>query len=146
MLRPSILTNNFMNNMFDDFFNDSYVPSDRVKRVSTMNTDIKESDAGYQIDMELPGFKKEDIKADLTDGYLTIQASHNENKEEKDDKTKYIRRERFSGCYERSFYVGDALTQEDIKAKFNDGVLTVNVPKKEAKPAVEEKKYISIDG
>ena len=111
-----------------------------------MNTDIKESDAGYQIDMELPGFKKEDIKADLTDGYLTIQASHNENKEEKDDKTKYIRRERFSGCYERSFYVGDALTQEDIKAKFNDGVLTVNVPKKEAKPAVEEKKYISIDG
>src|SRR5574344_216728 len=146
MLRPSILTDNFMNNMFDYFFNDSYVPSDRVKRVSTMNTDIKESDAGYQIDMELPGFKKEDIKADLTDGYLTIQDSHNENKEEKDDKTKYIRRERFSGCYERSFYVGDALTQEDIKAKFNDGVLTGNVPKKEAKPAVEEKKYISIDG
>ena len=146
MLRPSILTNNFMDNVFDDFFNDSYVPSDRMRSVSTMNTDIKESDEGYQIDMELPGFKKEDIKADLSDGYLTISASHTENKEDKDKKTKYIRRERFSGCYERSFYVGDALTQDDIKAKFSDGVLTVNVPKKEEKPAVEEKKHIAIEG
>ena len=146
MLRPSILTNNFMNNMFDDFFNDSYVPSDRMRGVSTMNTDIKESGDGYQIDMELPGFKKEDIKADLNDGYLTIQATHTENKEDKDEKTKYIRRERFSGCYERSFYVGEAVTQEDIKARFSDGVLTVTVPKKEAKPEVEQKKYISIEG
>lgn len=146
MLRPSILTNNFMDNVFDDFFNDSYVPSDRMRSVSTMNTDIKESDEGYQIDMELPGFKKEDIKADLSDGYLTISASHTENKEDKDKKTKYIRRERFSGCYERSFYVGDALTQDDIKAKFSDGVLTVTVPKKEEKPAVEEKKHIAIEG
>ena len=146
MLRPSILTNNFMDNVFDDFFNDSYVPGNRMRRVSTMNTDVKESDKEYCIDMELPGFKKEDIKADLNDGYLTIQATHTENKEDKDEKTKYIRRERFSGCYERSFYVGDAVTQEDIKAKFNDGVLTVTVPKKEEKPQVEEKKYISIEG
>ena len=112
----------------------------------SMNTDIKETENNYQIEMELPGFTKEDVKADLKDGYLTIQASHDESKDSKDENGKYLRKERYSGSCSRSFYVGEAVTQEDIKAKFTDGILTVLVPKMEKKPEVEEKRYISIEG
>ncbi|SHK92987.1 Hsp20/alpha crystallin family protein [Hespellia stercorisuis] len=111
-----------------------------------MSTDVQEFDDKYQLDLELPGFKKEDIQAELKDGYLTINAKHEENKDEKDEKGKFIRRERYSGQCQRSFYVGDAITQEDIKANFENGVLKVEVPKKEAKPRVEEKKLIAIEG
>ena len=107
---------------------------------------MKESDAGYEIGIELPGYKKEDVKAELKDGNLTISASTNTENDEKDENGKYIRRERFSGSCSRSFYVGEAVEQEDIKAKFEDGVLKVFVPKKEVKPVVEEKKYITIEG
>jgi HSP20 family molecular chaperone IbpA len=111
-----------------------------------MQTDIEESETGYALTMNLPGFKKEDVKAELKDGYLTINASTNSSKEEKDEKGKYIRKERYSGSCSRSFYVGEAVTQEDIKAKFEDGTLKISVPKKELKPEVEEAKYISIEG
>ena len=111
-----------------------------------MKTDIKDMEGSYELDIDLPGFKKEDITAELKDGYLNISATSNSSKDEKDSDGKYIRRERYSGSCSRSFYVGEAVTKEDIKARFEDGILKLSVPKMENKPAVEEKKYISIEG
>ena len=141
MLMPSI----FGESLLDDFFGN---PFDSYKGTSTdlMRTDIKDTDGGYEITMNLPGVKKEDVKAELKNGYLTISAVSGNNKDEKDDQGRYIRRERYSGSCSRSFYVGDQLTEEDIKAKFENGTLTMTIPKKEEKPAVENKKYISIEG
>ena len=149
MFRPSVFHDNFTDSLFDEFFNDNFWPAARQTRpaVRTMTTDIRETEDAYQIEMELPGFSREEVKAELKNGTLTIEASHNETNEEKDEKTgRYLRRERYSGSCRRSFYVGDVVTQEDIKAKFTDGILTVTVPKMEKKPTVEEKKYISIEG
>lgn len=146
MLRPSIFNDNFSDNLFDNFFGDMFSPSRGMRNAGTMNTDIRELENAYQIDMELPGFTKEDVKAELKDGYMTIQASRSENKEDKYEDGKYIRRERYSGSYSRSFYVGENITEEDIRAKFTDGVLTITVPKQEDKPEVAQKKYISIEG
>lgn len=148
MLRPSIFNDNFTDSLFDEFFNDSFWPARHFGRaqVTQMNTDIKETEDNYQIEMELPGFTKEDVKADLKDGTLTIEAYHSENKDEKDQEGKYLRKERYSGSMSRSFYVGEQITQEDIKAKFADGILTILVPKKEKQQEVEQKKYIAIEG
>lgn len=110
-----------------------------------MKTDIREHDQGYEIDIDLPGFKKEEISAQLEDGYLTISASKGLDKEEEDQKGKYIRKERYAGAMQRSFYVGTALTQEDIKAKYENGILRLSIPKKDEK-AVETKKHIAIEG
>lgn len=139
MLMPSI----FGENLLDDFFDYSFGSR---KTFDMMNTDIKDTENGYEITMNMPGVKKEDVKAELKDGYLTIKATTDSSKDEKDSNGTYIRRERYTGSCSRSFYVGDAVTQEDIKAKFEDGTLKMLVPKKEAKPAVEEKKYIAIEG
>ena len=152
MLMPSI----FGENLFDDFFNDFPFYEDKdMKNVEKklygkkanriMKTDIKEKEDGYEIEMDLPGFTKEEIKASLENGYLTISAAKGLDKDEKEkDSGHYIRKERYTGACERSFYVGDALKEEDIKGEFKHGILKLFVPKKEAKPAVEEKKYISI--
>ena len=147
MLMPSI----FGENLFDEFFDDFVRPTKRVVRYNTpsttiMKTDVKETEGSYELDIDLPGYKKEDVKAELKDGYLTISAATNTNNDQKDENGKYIRRERYYGNCSRSFYVGENITQEDIKARFEDGILKIVVPKKEAKPAVEEKKYISIEG
>ena len=147
MLMSSI----FGENLFDDLFDDFARPAKRIVKCNTpsrtvMSTDVKESDAGYELHIELPGYRKEDVKAELNEGTLTISASTNTENSEKDENGKYIRRERFCGNCSRSFYVGDAVEQQDIKAKFEDGILKIFVPKKEAKPAVEEKKYITIEG
>ena len=109
-----------------------------------MKTDIREKDGNFILDMELPGFKKEDIQMELKEGYLTINASRNTNKEDKDDEGNIIRQERFSGTCTRSFYVGEDITHEDIKASFGNGELKVIVPK-EAPKKVEEKRFIPID-
>ena len=99
-----------------------------------MKTDVKETDNSYEVDIDLPGFKKDEIEAKLENGYLTISAAKGLDKEEKDEKDgKYIRKERYSGAMSRSFYVGDELKQEDIKAKYEDGILKLSVPKKEQK-------------
>ena len=111
-----------------------------------MKTDIKDTKEGYELDIELPGYNKEDVSAELKDGYMTISASTKSDEGEKDENGKYIRRERYYGSCSRSFYVGEAITQEDIKARFENGILKLFVPKKEEKPAVEEKKYITIEG
>ncbi|MBQ4361476.1 MAG: Hsp20/alpha crystallin family protein [Lachnospiraceae bacterium] len=145
MLVPSIFNHNFVDDMFDDFFK-PVVPSARPAANATglMNTDVKEFNDRYELEIDLPGYKKEDVQASLKDGYMTITAQHEESKDEKDDEGKYIRRERYSGHCSRSFYVGDIVTEEDIQAKFSDGILKIEIPKKESKPEIEEKKYISI--
>ena len=111
-----------------------------------MNTDIKETEKGYELAISLPGVKKEDIKAEVKDGYLTITAAKGLDQDEQEKDTgRYIRRERYAGSCQRSFYVGDDVTEEDIKGEFKHGILKLFVPKKEAKPAVEQKKYIAIE-
>ena len=111
-----------------------------------MKTDIREHDAGYEVDIDLPGFKKDEISIELENGYLTVSAAKGLDKDEEDKKGKYIRKERYAGAMQRSFYVGEDITEEDIKAEFKHGLLKLFVPKKEAKPAVEQKKTISIEG
>ena len=138
MLMPSI----FGENLFDDFFDDFARPARNAVRYSTpannvMRTDIKENDAGFELDIDLPGYKKEDVKAELKDGYLTISAETRTDNDEKEENGKYIRRERYYGTCSRSFYVGKEVTQDEIRARFEDGILKVAVPKKQAKPAVE---------
>ena len=147
MYMPSI----FRENLFDDFFEDFARPMRRIGGLSQiasggMRTDVKERNGGYELHIELPGYKKEDVKAELKDGYLTINASTRSENEENNSGGKYIRRERFYGSCSRCFFVGEAVEQEDIKAKFEDGILKVFIPKKENKPSVEEKKYIMIEG
>ena len=152
MLMPSI----FGEDMFDDFmrsfpFFDNSAENNVEKKLyghhagNLMKTDIKELDNGYELEIDLPGFKKDEIKAELNNGYLTVSAAKGLDEDKEDKKTgKYIRRERYAGACQRSYYVGEDITEEDIKASFEHGILTLFVPKKEAKPAVEEKKYISI--
>ncbi len=131
-----------MDNMFDNLFNfGNFGFGNRM-----MNTDVKEAENHYQIEIELPGYNKEDIHADLKDGYLTISAERKEEKEKKDDKGNYIRRERRYGNCSRSFYVGKEITENDIKANFKNGILTLLVAKKEPNKDVEQKKYIAIEG
>ena len=154
MLMPSI----FGENLFDDFFGDFpfYYDKDMKdvekklygRRAShVMKTDIKETDKGYELVVDLPGFTKDEIKVDLENGYLTISAEKGLDKDEQEKETgRYIRRERYAGACSRSFYVGKEVHQDDIKAEFKHGILTLFVPKKEAKPAVEQKHSISIEG
>lgn len=111
-----------------------------------MKTDIKQTDAGYEMDIDLPGFKKEDVTAKLENGYLTISASKGVDKDEKNDEGVYIRRERYVGQCSRSFYVGEDVKQEEIKAKFEDGILKVFIPKTEPKQLAKEQNYIAIEG
>ena len=144
---PSI----FGENLFDDWFSfPEFRDLDRAeKRLygrhagNLMKTDVREHDEGYEIDIDLPGFKKEEINLELQNGYLTVSASKGLDKTE-EKKGKLIRQERFAGAMQRSFYVGDGLTEEDIKAAFNNGVLSLTVPKKSAK--IPEKKTIMIEG
>jgi len=141
----------FGEDMFDDFFNGFVNPGRKFTRVAlpsanAMRTDVKEKEGGYELNVELPGYKKEDVQLELKDGYLTISAETKSREDEKDQDGKYIRRERYYGSCSRSFYVGEELDQEDIRARFEDGILKVDVPKKEAKPEVEERHYIPIEG
>jgi HSP20 family molecular chaperone IbpA len=137
----------FNDSIFDDFFTDI---TDNKRRPmarplpGVMKTDIKENDKEYELTIELPGYKKENVNAELKDGYLIINATNEKNEEEKDEKG-YIRKERYFGSCSRSFFVGKNLKEEDIKAKFDNGVLTLNVPK-EVEKLPEEKKYIAIEG
>lgn len=138
---------NYGYDLFDNFFNDSFfsAPFGRTE-TSLMRTDVKDDGSNYLLETELPGFKKEDIKAELKDGYLTISATHTESREEKDAGDKLIRQERYSGSCKRSFYVGDHLTHEDIKAAFENGILKLCFPKEAPKAIEDTPKYIPIEG
>ena len=148
MLVPSI----FCVVLFDNFFEDFARPARTTVRYNTpaatvMRTDVKETATGYELDIDLPGYKKENVQVELKDGCLTVAAKTEQNKDEKDEKGKYIRRERYSGTCSRSFYVGEDIRQEDIHAKYESGVLKLSIPKaEEKKPEVEEHKYIAIEG
>ena len=146
MLMPSIFGENLFN---DDWMDFGFPEVDKAlygkHANNVMKTDVKETDTGYEVDIDLPGFKKDEINAQLDNGYLTISAAKGLDKEEKDKEGKYIRKERYAGSMSRSFYVGDALTQEDIKAKYESGILRLSIPKKEAKQ-VETTKRIAIEG
>ena len=149
MMLPTI----FGENLFDDFMDDAFErnffggrnPLYGKHSKNLMKTDVKETETGYELDIDLPGFKKDEISAHLEDGYLTVSAAKGVDKDKKDNEGRYIRRERYSGSMTRSFYVGNAVTEEDIKAKYEDGILSLSIPKKDPK-AVEAKKYIAIEG
>ena len=141
MLLPSI----FGDNLFDNFMDDMFPTVDRMPMKtmpSIMKTDIKETDDQYVLSIDLPGFNKEDVKIHLKDGYLNVSAES--KSEEEDNSGKYLRRERYTGSMTRSFYVGEDLTEEDVKARFGNGVLTLSLPK-EAPKKIEEPKYIAIE-
>ena len=149
MMMPSI----FGEDLFDDFMNFPFErdffggknPLYGKHQKNLMKTDIRETESGYELDIDLPGFKKDEINAKLENGYLTISAAKGLDKDEQDKKCNYIRRERYAGSMSRSFFVGEGVTQEDVHAKFEDGILKLSVPKKAAKE-VEQQRYISIEG
>ncbi|NBH73237.1 Hsp20/alpha crystallin family protein [Clostridiaceae bacterium] len=133
--------------LFDDFFNDPFFNTSLSQPANPlMRTDIRDDGANYLLDIELPGFKKEDIQAELKNGYLAISASHEDSKEEKDTSGKVLCQERYSGSCRRSFYVGDQLRQEDIQASFENGVLKLKFPKETPKAVEEAPRYITING
>ena len=149
MMMPSI----FGENLFDDFMNDFSFPTfpnvdkelygKHVKNL--MKTDVKETENAYEIDIDLPGFKKDEIQMELKDGVLTVSAAKGLDKDEEDKKGNYIRKERYAGSMSRSFYVGEGVTQEDIHAKYEHGVLKLSIPKKEEQKKVEKSNYIAIE-
>ncbi|MBS6560855.1 MAG: Hsp20/alpha crystallin family protein [Clostridiales bacterium] len=153
MMMPSI----FGENLFDDFMDFPFSkefeknffgnknPLYGKHAKNMMKTDVRETENGYEVDIDLPGFKKEEITAKLDNGYLTISASKGLDKEKQDKDGHYIRRERYAGSMSRSFYIGEGITENDVKAKYEDGILRLSIPKKEPKK-VEDKKYISIEG
>jgi len=145
MLMPSI----FGERLFDDFMGGfPYLSSRKVLDMPTqsvMRTDVKDTGSNYELLIDLPGYKKEDVKAQLKDGYLTISAATETSNDEKDENGKYLRKERYTGSVSRSYYVGENLQEEDIHARFDNGILTLTFPK-EAPKKIEEEKYISIEG
>ncbi len=148
MLMPSI----FGENVFDDLMDFSFPEFPDIDKKlygkharNVMKTDIRETDGGYELVVDLPGFKKDEIQLQLENGYLTISAAKGLDKDETDKEGRYLRRERYAGSMSRSFYVGENLTEEDVHAKFENGILKLAVPKMEEK-RVEQKKQIAIEG
>ena len=151
MLMPSI----FGENLFDDdwmnfpFTDEAFWgkknPLYGKHAQNMMKTDIRETDGSYELDVDLPGFKKDEINVQLKDGYLTLTAAKGLDKDSQDKKGNYIRKERYAGTMSRSFYVGEAVNEEDVHAKYEDGILKISVPKKELEK-VEKNGYISIEG
>ena len=150
MMMPRI----FGENLFDDFMNDFAFPAfpNVEKKLygkharNLMKTDVKDTDTGYEVDVDLAGFKKDVIQIELEKGFLTVTAAKGLDKDEKDKKDNYIRRERYAGSMSRSFYVGEHVTEDDIHPKYENGILSFTVPKEEAKAIEDKKHYISIEG
>ena len=150
MLAPSI----FGRDMFDDFFGFPFYDDKDFRKMekklcsgkdkNLMKTDVKEQEGSYELEMDLPGFKKDDVKVALENGYLTVSAEKGDGEEKGDGK--YIRRERYFGKCQRTFFVGEDVEQEDITGEFKHGILKLSIPKKEHKPAAGEKRYIAIEG
>lgn len=158
MMSPSIFGENLFDDFFDGFF-DAPAFDDKAMRkaerklygrhaANMMKTDVQEHEDHYEVDIELPGFKKDEISLELKDGYLVINAAKGLDKDGEEKKTgRFVRRERYAGSMSRSFYIGEEVKQEDIHAKYESGVLKLSIPKAETKkPEAEQKKYISIEG
>ena len=140
MMIPRKRRNEF--DLFDDFFEgDDFFPR---REQSLMKTDIREKDDKYIIEMDLPGYEKENINLELKEGYLTVSAKV-EREDNNDKNERYVHKERFYGECSRSFYVGEDVTEEDIHAEFKNGILKINIPKKEAKKEIPEAKRIEIE-
>ncbi len=140
MFVPSV----FRRNVFDDFF--EYPFGISRESAQAMKTDVLETEQGYELTIDLPGIRKENVTAELKDGYLNITAAAAMHNDTQDAGGKYIRRERFSGSYSRSFYVGEDMQEDDVQAEFENGVLKLRIPKPEIKPAVQNRRYIEIKG
>lgn len=146
MLMPGIFGETLFDNWMDSFENDFWGNRTNGKNVQNlMKTDVRETDSTYELDIDLPGYKKEDIKVQLKDGNLTISAAKAADKDEKDQKGNYIRRERYMGSMSRSFHIGNNVHQNDIHAKFEDGILKLSIPKPNQN-TIENKGYIAIEG
>lgn len=150
MMMPSIFRDNLFDSFMEDFAFPSFPDIDRTlygkHARNLMKTDVKETEGGYEVDIDLPGFKKDEIQMELVNGNLTVSAAKGLDKDEKDEKGTYVRRERYAGSMSRSFYVGEHVTEEDNHPKYENGILTFHIPKEEKKAVEEKKHYISIEG
>ena len=151
MMFPSVFGENLFDDWMDDFgFRDNFFggknPLYGKHAKNIMKTDVRETDKGYELDVDLPGFKKDEVQVQLKDGYLTISAAKGLDKDEEDKKGNYIRRERYAGNMSRSFYVGKDITEKDIHGKYENGILMLDIPKKAPEKKVEEKKFVTIEG
>ena len=150
---PAVMNDTLFSDLFDDpFFAGWRDAADEGRQLaaaqsgSLMNTDVRETDHGYEVAMDMPGFNKDDINVELKDGYLTVSAHRNDSKEDKDKEGKWLRRERYAGTCSRTFYVGDDMKESDIHASYKDGTLHLQMPKQEAKAQVEQAHRIAIEG
>ena len=147
MMMPSI----FRENLFDSLMGELGFPEiDRAlygkNAKNLMKTDVQETEAGYVVDIDLPGYKKDQIRMRLDNGALTVSAEKSLDRDEKNENGNYVRRERYAGSMSRSFYVGEHVTEEDIHPKYENGILTFRIPKEEEKVIEEKKRYIAIEG
>ena len=140
--RNNSLLDAFLSDPFDAFFDAA--PVQRPAQ-QFMRTDIKEHDNGYELTIDLPGFKKENVDASLKDGVLTVTAETKSESEDTEENGTFVRKERFDGKCTRSYYVGDEIEESDIKARFEDGTLKISIPKKQPKPQIESSTSIAID-
>lgn len=149
---PALMNDTMFSNLFDDPFFEGWRNMDRAAAcdpnmsAGMMSTDVRETDKGYMVDIDMPGFKKDDISLDLQNGYLTVSAHRNSSHEDKDDNGRWLRRERYAGSCSRSFYVGEDVKDSDIHASYKDGTLCLEMPKPGAQQQVETKHHIAIEG
>lgn len=149
---PALMNDTMFSDLFDDPFFEGWRNMDRAAAcdpnmsAGMMSTDVRETDKGYMVDIDMPGFKKDDISLDLQNGYLTVSAHRNSSHEDKDDNGRWLRRERYAGSCSRSFYVGEDVKDSDIHASYKDGTLCLETPKPEAQQQVETKHHIAIEG
>lgn len=150
MMMPSIFREDLFDNFMEDFAFPSFTDVDRAlygkHARNIMKTDVKETETEYVVDIDLPGFKKDEIRMELANGNLTVTAAKGLDKDEKNENGNYIRRERYAGSLSRSFYVGGHVKEEDIHPKYENGILTFHLPKEEQKAVEEKSHYISIEG
>ena len=146
---PALMNDTMFSDLFDDPFFEGWRSADNsaaMTPTNMMSTDVRENDKGYDVDIYMPGFKKDDISVSLNNGYLTASAHKDEDSGDKDESGKWLRRERYVGTCSRSFYVGDQVKENDIHANYQNGTLCIQVPKIEAQPQVDSKHQIAIEG
>ena len=149
---PALMNDTMFSDLFDDPFFEGWRNMDRAAAcdpnmsAGMMSTDVRETDKGYMVDIDMPGFKKDDISLDLQNGYLTVSAHRNSSHEDKDDNGRWLRRERYAGSCSRSFYVGEDMKDSDIHASYKDGTLCLELPKPQVQQQVESKHRIAIEG
>lgn len=150
MMMPSIFRENLFDNFMENFAFPSFPDIDKALygngAKNLMKTDVKEVDGDYVVDIDLPGFQKDQIQMELDNGYLIVSASKSLDKDDPGEAENYVRRERYAGSMSRSFYVGSHVKEEDIHPRYENGILTFSLPKEEKKAVEEKKRYIAIDG